>query len=200
VPQVTARDTETDAFRPGDPVVVRYTKWDGARHWTYAATSLGEDGFGRWVGCPPGTILDKPDRTIESPIHFVVLFPPEGRWTPCFNEDASALTGTAIYTDITNRPEWSRDGDGWTVTMVDLDLDVVQRRDGSVHIDDEDEFAEHQVAMGYPTYVIARARADCAHVFLAMEAGDEPYGSVGRAWLDRYLAGSLHGDSGRPRS
>jgi protein associated with RNAse G/E len=72
--------------------------------------------------------------------------------------------------------------------MVDLDLDVVKRRDGRVHIDDEDEFAEHQVAMGYPPHVAATARADCARVFLAMEAGDEPFGSVGQMWLQRWIA------------
>lgn len=34
--------------------------------------------------------------------------------------------------------------------MVDLDLDVVRRFDGSAEILDEDEFAEHQVRYGYP--------------------------------------------------
>ena len=79
-------------------------------------------------------------------------------------------------------------GDGWVVTMVDLDLDVVKRRDGSVHVDDEDEFAEHRVAMGYPPHVVANARADCARVFLAMEAGVEPFGSVGPRWLRQWIA------------
>ena len=33
--------------------------------------------------------------------------------------------------------------------MVDLDLDVIRMRDGGI-LDDEDEFAEHQVRYGYP--------------------------------------------------
>lgn len=182
--------------RPGDAVTVRYTKWGGARHWTYPATYLGEDEFGRWVGCAPGTTVDKPDRSFVSPIHFAVLFSAERRWTPCFNEIDPAVTSTTIYVDITNHPEWSKGADGWGVTMVDLDLDVLQRRDGNVHIDDEDEFAEHQVSLNYPPYVVARARTDCANVFMALEAGKEPYRSVGRAWLDGYIAGRLHPDRG----
>ena len=196
VPDVPPDPPTSTTPRPGDAVTVRYTKWGGARHWTYAATLLGEDDFGRWVGCPPGTVLDKPDRSFDSPIHFAVLFPHDHRWTPCFNESDPAVTGTAIYVDITNHSQWSAGDDGWEVTMVDLDLDVLQRRDGSVHIDDEDEFALHQVALSYPPDVIARARTDCASVFLALESGEEPYGSIGPAWLDAFIAGSLHRNDG----
>ena len=32
------------------------------------------------------------------------------------------------------------------MTAVDLDLDVIRRFDGSWFVDDEDEFAEHQVS------------------------------------------------------
>jgi hypothetical protein len=186
---VTPDDPGATAPRPGDLVTVRYTKWDRSPHWTYPATYLGDDEFGRWVGGGPGTVLERPGASLAATIHFAVLFPIDGRWTPCFNEPDPTVTNTAIYTDVTNHPEWRLDGEGWTVTMVDLDLDVVKRRDGSVHIDDEDEFAEHQVAMQYPSHVIARARVDCAGVYTAMERGDEPYGSVGRSWLERFIDG-----------
>lgn len=195
MPDVPPDSPVPAALRPGDTVTVRYTKWDGTRHWTYPATYLGDDEFGRWVGCPVGTTVDKPERTFVSPIPFAVVFPPAGRWTPCFNADDPTVTSTAIYTDITNRPQWSVGPDGWSVTMVDLDLDVLKRRDGSVVVDDEDEFADHQVAMDYPPDVVARARVDCANVFMAMERGDEPYRSVGRDWLDRFIASSTGGDS-----
>jgi uncharacterized protein len=41
--------------------------------------------------------------------------------------------------------------------MVDLDLDVVRRFDGSAEILDEDEFAEHQARYGYPPEVTGHA-------------------------------------------
>ena len=61
---------------------------------------------------------------------------------------------------------------------VDLDLDVIRLPDplppvesapwdvppagpGEVFVDDEDEFAEHQVLYGYPADVVAAAQASC---------------------------------------
>jgi len=41
--------------------------------------------------------------------------------------------------------------------MVDLDLDVVLTREGHLFVDDEDEFAAHQVELGYPPEVVALA-------------------------------------------
>ena len=46
-----------------------------------------------------------------------------------------------------------------TLDAGDLDLDVVRELDGRVWVDDEDEFAEHQVSFGYPPEVIDAARA-----------------------------------------
>ena len=51
---------------------------------------------------------------------------------------------------MTTPAEW----DGHMLRAVDLDLDVVRGFNGTVIVDDEDEFAEHQVAYGYPEDVI----------------------------------------------
>lgn len=58
--------------------------------------------------------------------------------------------------------------DGTVLRMVDLDLDVVRHRGGETRIEDEDEFAEHQVSYGYPESVTSRARQTCRWL---MEAG-----------------------------
>ena len=50
------------------------------------------------------------------------------------------------------------------MTAVDLDLDVVRRTDGTVYVDDEDEFAEHRVSFGYPPEVVELAEESCRWV------------------------------------
>ena len=73
----------------------------------------------------------------------------------------------------------------WEVTMVDLDLDVVLTRDGHLYVDDEDEFAEHRVQLGYPAEVVALAERWRDLVLAAVAGGDEPFATVGHAWLGR---------------
>ncbi|MFC7720007.1 DUF402 domain-containing protein [Nonomuraea recticatena] len=81
-----------------------------------------------------------------------MLFPRDEWWVALFNDEGHKID---VYVDVTTVPEW-RDG---AVTMVDLDLDVVRTKEGRVFVDDEDEFAEHQVLLGYPPEVIAQAEA-----------------------------------------
>jgi protein associated with RNAse G/E len=70
------------------------------------------------------------------------------------------------------------------VTMIDLDLDVIKRRDGTVFIDDEDEFAEHQVKYAYPADVIATARQTCDWLVQAVST-EEPFLTVYKTHLDK---------------
>jgi protein associated with RNAse G/E len=86
---------------------------------------------------------------------------------------------------------------------VDLDLDVIRMSPtaaprvppgvaaapGEIFIDDEDEFAEHQVAFGYPDDVVAAAQAACADVRRWAEQSVAPFDGVApRVWLDRVTA------------
>ena len=64
-------------------------------------------------------------------------------------------------------PVW----DGGLVTAVDLDLDVIRRFDGTWYVDDEDEFAEHQVSYGYPPELVASREAECARVSDEIRSG-----------------------------
>jgi hypothetical protein len=70
---------------------------------------------------------------------------------------------------------------------VDLDLDVIRYRNGKVLLDDEDEFAEHQVTLGYPEDVIEKALATAKWLMDAVEQRREPFGAAGRPWLDLLL-------------
>ncbi|WP_127792149.1 DUF402 domain-containing protein [Agromyces sp. LHK192] len=168
---------------PGTPVRVRYTKWDGSPHWAYDGIWLGRDEHGEWVGYPRGTRYSRPGRDFEASWSSVGLFPDAG-WTPGFNFDGYR---TPIYVDVSSTPTWSRDADGgYTVTMHDLDLDVVLRSVGEPYIDDEDEFAEHRAKYGYPDEVVARVEADADAVLAAMQRFEAPFdGATAERWRHR---------------
>ena len=75
-----------------------------------------------------------------------------------------------MYVDATVPPT----GSGSTVAACDLDLDVVRELDGRVWVDDEDEFAEHQVSSGDPSEVTAAAQASCARLVALVGRGHPP--------------------------
>jgi hypothetical protein len=155
-----------------------FTKWGGKRHWRFVAEELGSDRFGWWFGSRAGTAMR---RGLEEPVivghDFVILVPAVGRWIASWNGPAE--TNVAIYIDVTDEPV-RHPG---RVEAVDLDLDVVRLRDGSVRLLDEDEFEEHQVIYGYPPDEIAQARATADELLDMVAARREPFDRVGEAWL-----------------
>ncbi len=158
-------------------VRVVYTKYDGSLHWHQYATRLGEDEHGVWLGCRAGSTAQRghePPITYESA--FVLLFPRDAWWTAVFN---AAPHRTEIYCDISTVPRW-QDG---VVTMVDLDLDVVRRREGSLYVDDEDEFAEHRVRYGYPAEVVENAERAAQWLMRSIAERAEPFADGYREWL-----------------
>src|SRR5690606_13389881 len=68
------------------------------------------------------------------------------------------------------------------VTMADLDLDVIRHWDGTVVIDDADEFADHQVAYAYPAGVVGAAEAACAAVAAAARSPAGALRGVAGQW------------------
>ncbi len=164
--------------QPGDVVPVRFGKWGGGPHWEMDLRYLGSDGFGDWLGSPAGMPLRRPGRTSWTDAEFAMLVPRRGDFVASFNGTGVA---DAVYVNITDTPRW----DGGTVRAVDLDLDVIRRWDGTLLVDDEDEFEEHQVELGYPPEVVSAAQASCDAVVAAVTLGDEPWGTVGHAWAAR---------------
>jgi uncharacterized protein len=161
-----------------DAIEVRYTKWGGISHWHFYLELLGQDEHGWWLFGRKGMILQRgAEPEVLQPRDFVLLVPAEGCWTACFNVEGEL----DIYADVTSRPV-VRDGQ---VTAVDLDLDVVRFWDGRVEVLDEDEFAEHQVELGYPAEVIEQARATCDWLVTAVSARSEPFGQASAPWLAR---------------
>lgn len=161
-------------------VVVR--KFDGSPHRHISMIRLGEDEYGIWLGARIGTICSDGSRIAlyATEERRVMLFPHDAWWTALFQAAPARLD---VYCDITTPAEWTHPGE---VTTVDLDLDVCRTRaDGSVFVDDEDEFALHQIRYGYPPDVIARAEATSGWLSAALREPAEPFRSRYRTWLDQ---------------
>jgi uncharacterized protein len=175
IAMVTGR---TDSVTPMHNVRVVYRKYDGRLHWHQWMRYLGEDPYGVWLGAPAGSVSQRGDEPEITQDHAHVQLFPRDRWfTAILNDEPRS---TEIYCDITTPVTFSDD----EVTMIDLDLDVIKKRDGTVFVDDEDEFAEHQVLFGYPQDVIDAARASCDWLVTAV-ATEEPFLTVYKTWLDK---------------
>jgi hypothetical protein len=176
-------------FEAGHPIHVRMTKWGGRPHWRYDGVYLGTDEHGDWLGFPVGTRYQRPGRDFVADFACVSLAP---------HHDAAHFAGfydaghdTAVYVDMTTPPVW----DGDVLTMVDLDLDVILLRDQrGLVLDDQDEFEQHQVELGYPPEIISLAEDSADRVWAAVAAGEPPYDGTAERWLatlDAISAGAV---------
>jgi len=172
----------------GAPVHADYRKFDGTEHWQADGILLGVDEQGVWVGFPKGTHFERPGAAFDMDCDSVSLFPDAG-FTPAFN-DVSDPERVQVYVDTTTHPRWSRTTAGWRVTMIDLDLDVVRRRNGFTYVDDEDEFVAHQRHFGYPPDVVAEAECATRAVFAALREARAPFDDRAWRWL-RELTGQF---------
>lgn len=159
-----------------EKVHIDFRKWGGARHWQFEMQRLGHDEHGIWLWSPQGTPIQRGYEPVTRSKALNVKVIPEGKWwTAIWSWQRNA----GLYVDIITPPQWN----GATVTMIDLDLDIVRWEDGRVAVVDEDEFAEHQVELDYPERLIHTARAVTAKVASAVEAGHEPFGSIAARWM-----------------
>ena len=190
-------------MEPGTPVRVEMTKWGDRPHWQFEGVLLGSDEHGDWVGIVAGTHHHRPGYAFHSEVDSVTLIPRDDWYAATFHRPGIWCD---LYVDIATPGEW----DGDVLRAVDLDLDVIRMSPqppvdhplatlagpGEAFVDDEDEFAEHQVAYGYPPEVVRNARDACDRVLADVRAGRAPYDGTHRRWLDalRQLAGSAtHG-------
>ena len=170
------------AIEVGDRVRVEMEKWGGRPHWRFDATWLGIDRHGEWIGIPAGTPMSRPGMDLVSQNDQVGLVPsvdlPEDRrwWLATFH--APDAPRVSVYVDVTTPPRW----DGTVVRTVDLDLDVIRLVGGEVFVDDEDEFAEHQVELGYPGDIVALAQASRDRMHAAVSQEDPPFDGSHQAW------------------
>lgn len=160
-----------------DPVVVQYWKHPRTPHWCQPMQRLGQDEHGTWLGMPEGAPFQKADEEpVPSPTPMVQLIAPGAWWTLLYNGPGHRYP---VYVDVVAPARWV---DGSRVEMVDLDLDVVRDAAGQVAVVDQEEFAEHQVSLGYPAEWIAGAAAAAEEVREMLEAEVEPFATRMVAW------------------
>ncbi len=165
-------------LRPGAPVHVRFAKWDGTPHWSADVIWLGEDACGWWAGWPEGTSWARPGADFTSCGRQVGLFSCDRGFAATFYEQV-ADHQHRVYVDVTTVPTLT---DG-VLSAVDLDLDVIQRFDATVFVDDEDEFAQHRVSLGYPQDVVGEAQAECRRLEEELRSGEPCFGEgIARHW------------------
>ncbi|HXS66283.1 MAG TPA: DUF402 domain-containing protein [Streptosporangiaceae bacterium] len=184
---------EADDAVVGDDVRIVYRKYDGSLHWHMTMTWLGEDEHGIWTGAiAPVTSQRGHEPPVIMEFTQVRLFPRGLWWTASFN---AAPARTEVYCDISSPVRWLSPRE---VTMIDLDLDVIRRRDGSVHLVDEDEFAEHRVKYGYPSDVIAESERAAARLQVALADGTEPFATVYHSYLAQLTGNPAQPDDPAP--
>lgn len=170
--------------RTGGPVRCVMTKWGERPHWEFDAVFLGSDAHGDWVGVPAGTPMSRPGAAFVPPVDSVLLVPAGGQgWLGTFY---AAGFRVEVYVDVTTPARW----DGSVLRAVDLDLDVVRGETGRVWVDDEDEFAAHRRAYGYPDDLVACASTTCDDVHARVVRREPPFdGLAPGVWLRALGAG-----------
>lgn len=164
---------------PGTRLEFQWRKWDGSPHWVHECVYLGSDRWGDWVGQLTGWRSARPGRALVAPTDGVTLLPPTGDYAVTINESHPT---TRVYIDIA----WEVGWDAVTVSPVgiDMDLDVVKSVDGTVWIDDRDEWDEHRAAMGYPADIVERLEAMALDLERAVRVTEAPFDD---ATADRWL-------------
>jgi len=180
-------------MEPGTPIRCETSKWGDRPHWHFDGVFLGSDEHGDWIGVPQGSHHHRPGLEFHSDVDAVTLVPTDGWYAATFHQPGIWCD---LYIDVATPGRW----DGTVLRMVDLDLDVIRmseplpevvhaaaqeagRTAGEIFVDDEDEFAEHQVLYGYPAEVVATAQASCDALLPAVRAGLPPYDGSHARWL-----------------
>lgn len=164
-----------------EPVTVQFFKYPNFGHWGHEGFRLGEDDFGVWMVSPLGARRWRGEEEYAPvDLTFVMCAPHDGWWHLYYNGvNARKLSH---FIDIATQPVWVTAD---RVEMVDLDLDVIVRIDGSSEIDDQDEFEVHQIQYGYPQEMVERAADEAQRLLTMVRTGQEPFFAVAQSWLDR---------------
>lgn len=163
------------------PVTVQFLKNPDKLHWGFDARWLGEDEWGDWIGVPAGTRCWKGEVVHRPTPGNAVFCAPRGEWWHLHYNGANHHL-YSHFIDITTPPVWVSDD---RYEMIDLDLDVAVHLDGTVEVQDEDEFEIHQVELNYSEEMITRATDETRRLVAAVERREEPFFEIADRWLSR---------------
>jgi protein associated with RNAse G/E len=161
------------------PVTVQFLKNPDILHWGFDAFWLGEDEWGDWIAAPTGTARWKGDESFDPTSLPAVFLAPRDRWWHLHYNGPHGFNYTH-FIDMTTPPVWVTPN---RYEMIDLDLDVAIHIDGTIEVQDEDEFEVHQLQYGYSRELIDGALAATDEIITALEARSEPFFEVADSWL-----------------
>ncbi|MFJ4284479.1 DUF402 domain-containing protein [Paenarthrobacter nicotinovorans] len=168
-------DRGPGALLPGDLVVSRNRKFDGTAHWVVPGRYLGEDIHGWWIFQGKGEFCSRPGAAFYTASDCLLLVPRTGEFVATFYDD-SYPGDFRIYVDLATAHDWTPIKPGVTeFHMIDMDLDVIRSTVRGVFVDDEDEFEQHRVAMGYPEETVDAMRTECAALLEAVHSMQAPF-------------------------
>jgi protein associated with RNAse G/E len=161
-------------------VTVQFLKNPDILHWGFQAMLLGADQWGTWIAVPAGTRRWKGSEQMRPTMSDAVFCAPEEGWWHLHYSGGNS--DYSHFVDIVTPPRWVA-GDRYE--MIDLDLDVARHHDGTIEVQDEDEFAIHRVEFAYSHEMIRRAEEETRSIVTALETRREPFFDVAAAWLAR---------------
>jgi protein associated with RNAse G/E len=163
------------------PVTVQFLKNPDIIHWGFEAQWLGEDEWGDWIAVPVGSRRWKGPVSMEpTPEPAVFCAPREHWWHLHYN--GSFARNYSHFVDITTPPAWVSEN---RYEMIDLDLDVAVHVDGTIEVQDEDEFEVHQVKYSYTVDMIDNAVRETESIVEQLHNRREPFFDVAEHWLGR---------------
>lgn len=169
----------------GDMVIARAWKHDGWPHWVVPGRYLGADEHGHWIVQPAGSLVARPGAAFTAESDAICLFPHAGDWVATFY-DESHPGHFRLYIDVSRNLGWQAlKPAGWEFNSIDMDLDVVRSTSRGIYLDDEDEFEDHSVTMGYPEALAVRMRAAAQDLLADVETLKEPFGGAADVWFER---------------
>lgn len=160
------------------PILVHSTKYDGSLHYHYLTSLVREERNLLVLYMAPGTPIESYRGAQVASHHSLQLY-----WSDYYyNLHVSWYADWRPrnhYVNIATPATW-RDG---ALRFVDLDLDVIWRSStGEVILDDEDEFALHQVRFGYPADLVTQAWHSGEHVRDLIARRSYPFDGSLHAW------------------
>jgi uncharacterized protein len=161
------------------PVTVQFLKNPDIIHWGFEAQLLGEDEWGDWVAVPSGTTRWKGEQPVPPTTLPAVFLAPRDSWWHLHYNGRYGVDYTH-FVDIATPRVWVTPN---RYELIDLDLDVAIRVDGTIEVQDEDEFELHQVEFGYSREQIDGAARTTGEVVAALKAKTEPFFEVADVWL-----------------
>ena len=172
-------------LQPGQLVVARNRKWNGKAHWVVPGRYLGEDRHGWWIFQGTNEFCSRPGAAFYTQSDAVLLVPRSGDWVATFYDDAHP-SGVRVYVDLAVAHEWTDIRPAVTeFHVIDMDLDVIRMAGRGVFIDDQDEFADHRIAMNYPDRLVEDIQAAAEELYQAVKAQHAPFDGTDVEWFTK---------------